>query len=68
MKVSLAKTKTYLDEMDWTQKDLARVIGVHEVTMSKKFSGKELPSLQQLYRISNALQVKLEDLFDIIEE
>lgn len=53
-----------LDEKDITQRDLAKLVGVTEVTISRYINGSRQPKSDILFRIAKALNVPA-DYFDI---
>lgn len=59
--------KAVLREKNMKQKELARAIKMHEVTLSAYLCGRNSLTLQTCYEISSALEVKLMDLVADIE-
>lgn len=48
-----------LDHKGWTQTELARRMGVHEVTISRFFTGKQIPRPEMLDRIAHVLDARV---------
>ena len=59
------KLKNYREDKDLTQKQIADLIPMNQSNYSKIESGIQEPSLHQLIRISEILEVTIDDLLDI---
>lgn len=46
---------------------LAKIIGISEKSLSLIISGKTTPSVDTLWKIANALQIKPDDIFRLVE-
>lgn len=49
---------------NFTQEDLAQIVGVHPTYIGKIEGGKSNISIKMLFKISRALKVKIPELFD----
>lgn len=59
------KLKNYREDKDLTQQQIADLIPMNQSNYSKIESGIQEPSLYQLTRISEILEVSIDDLLDI---
>ena len=62
MYMSKLRIKEILKEKGITQKELAEIIGVAEISLSRSINGN--PSLDTLNKIALALNVPISDLFE----
>lgn len=53
-----------LNEMNMTQRELADIVGVNEVSMSRYVNGNRVPKAPILARIANALHTTSEELMN----
>ena len=56
------RVKEILSERAMNQKDLAKAMGVHEMSLSRSLAGN--PRLDTLEKISKALNIKVSELFE----
>lgn len=59
--------KSYLEKNRMTQRELANLIGVTDVTMSRYINGIRVPRMDVLLKISKIMGVKKDDLFEEID-
>lgn len=57
------RIKDICQENGMTQKDLAEILGITDISLNKTLRG-EYPQLQSLEKIANALKVPITDLFE----
>ena len=50
------------ENRQWTQAELAKKVGVHEITISRLERGERQPSMDLLHRLAKALRVKVGEL------
>lgn len=62
------KIKVYRAIHDMTQEDLAAKIGVTRKTINTIEKGKFVPSTVLAIRLARFFEIKVEDLFELIEE
>ena len=55
--------KEILSEKKITGKDLAKRVGLTETSISRIVNGGQLPKLETLFKIANALDVNIRDFF-----
>lgn len=55
--------KEILSEKKITGKDLAERVGLTETSISRIVNGSQLPKLETLFKIANALDVNIRDFF-----
>ena len=59
------KIRNKREDMDLSQRDIAKLIPMNQSNYSKIESGTQEPNLQQLTRIAEILEVSIDDLLDI---
>lgn len=57
------KIQNIRQEKDWTQEKLAEKVGVSTTYIGYIETGYRIPNLKMIYKIANALGVKLKDIF-----
>ncbi|MFT9116535.1 MAG: helix-turn-helix domain-containing protein [Sporolactobacillus sp.] len=57
------RLKVILAERDMKQGELIKKVGVSRATMSQLVNGKTLPNFETAYAISEALGLKIEDIW-----
>lgn len=62
------KIKEHRDEKGMTQSDLAKRVGVRRETIGNLENGRYNPSLVLAWHIAKVFGVKIEDIFEIIDE
>ena len=55
--------KEYIEEKGITQRDFARLCGIHEMTISFLIDERRIPTTENLLRIHFATGISYEDLF-----
>ncbi len=60
--------KQHRARMNYTQKDLAELTGVSRQTINTVEKGRFIPSTLLALKIAEALEMKVDDLFEIIKE
>lgn len=55
--------KKYRLQMGFTQEQLAEAVGIHPTYVGKLEGGKNNPSVKMMYKITQALGIKLADIF-----
>ncbi len=57
------KIQKIRQEKDWTQEKLAEKVGVSTTYIGYIETGYRIPNLKMIYKIANALGVKVKDIF-----
>lgn len=57
------KIQDIRQEKDWTQEKLAEKVGVSTTYIGYIETGYRIPNLKMIYKIANALGVKVKDIF-----
>lgn len=57
------KIQKIRQEKDWTQEKLAEKVGVSTTYIGYIETGYRIPNLKMVYKIANALGVKVKDIF-----
>jgi len=60
--------KVYRAMNDWTQEELANIVGVTRKTINTIENGKFIPSAYLAIKIAKAFGVRVEDVFEIDED
>ena len=60
--------KVILAERDMKGKDLAKILGVSNVIVSKWVTNKSNPTTEKLYEMAYKLDVKVDDLYEYIPD
>jgi transcriptional regulator with XRE-family HTH domain len=63
-----ARLQTRLEELNWTNNELAKRLDCHKQQVSRWTTGKDAPSSQSLRRIAQALGVSMDYLMPAIDE
>ncbi|HSN67465.1 MAG TPA: helix-turn-helix transcriptional regulator [Fusibacter sp.] len=58
--------KTLIKNNGMTQRDLAKLTGIPEITINSWVSGKNVPKLNNAYIIAKALNVSLDELAQVM--
>ncbi len=62
------RIKVLRAEKNWTQEDLARKVGVSRQTINSIERGKFFPSVVLALKIARVFNLKVEDVFYLVEE
>lgn len=62
--VNTNKIKGRMVELGMTQKDLAKIMRLHQATISQKINNLRCMTLQEAFTLANALRIKDEDFRD----
>ena len=60
--------KVILAERDMKGKDLAKILGVSNVIVSKWVTNKSNPTTEKLYEMAHKLGVKVDDLYEYVPD
>ena len=60
--MNLIKVKNKMCQLEMTQNDLAREVGVHYSTVYRWLSGERKPLLRNKIKIADALEITVEEL------